>query len=161
MGRSVSEVRRIYADTNIFIMIFESKAPQADCLSAALIPRGERDPALVTSLITYSELMVGPIREDNEKLAAAYETLFASPHLIDVVAVDQGILRTAAGLRAGQRSLKLPDAVHIASAFHAGCSHFVSDEARFPSAFQVDGVTLAVLRPDPEGLAELGRLASE
>jgi predicted nucleic acid-binding protein len=160
----MSAVRRIYVDTNIYIIMFESKDERQNRLTDALIPKSPDDFSLVASLLTYAELLVGPLKSGNSVLLASYETLFDETTILQVVPVDRSVLHDAARLRARYQTLKLPDDIHAASAIHAGCSHLISDEKRFPPMFELDmasadgGVTITTLRPEADGLDMLEQL---
>lgn len=162
----MSVSRLFYADTNILIMMFEGSDERRERLLTALLPKSNSDPALVTSLLTFAELLVGRLKAGNQDLVASYETIFQSDRFLSVVPVDQAVLRDAARLRALHRSLKLPDAIHIASAMHAGCTHLISDEDRFAKRFDLEigrssePATIEVMRPDPKGLAALEAIAN-
>lgn len=153
--------RRVYADTNIYIIVFEGEDPRRERLAKTLFPPALPQFTLVASLVTYAELLVGPFRSGNGELVASYEALFGGDTLLDSVPVDQPLLREAALLRARYRVLRLPDALHIVSAMRAGCSHFVSDEARFPPLFELDSgsgaeaARIETLRPDAKGIDKL------
>ena len=160
----MSAVRRIYADTNIYIMMFEGDDDRQLRLANTLLPRSFDGFKLVASLLTFGELIVGPLKTQNKQLLASYEALFDEITILDVMPVDRSVLRDAARLRARYHALKLPDAIHIATAFRAGCSHLVSDETRFPPSFELDmaasgtSATIATLRPNAEGLDVLEQL---
>jgi predicted nucleic acid-binding protein len=53
--------------------------------------------------------------------------LTAFPNL-RLVPADAAICRTAARLRAAQRSLRLPDAIHLATALEQGATAFVTND---------------------------------
>lgn len=153
--------RRIYADTNIYIIIFEGKDERRERLAKAFFPPTLPRFTLVASLVTYAELLVGPFKAGDSELVASYESLFGGDTLLEIVPVDQPLLRDAALLRARYRVLRLPDALHIVSAMRAGCSHFVSDETRFPSSFELadssgtKAARIETLRPDAQGIDKL------
>ncbi len=119
---------RIYIDTNIFIFALEGEDAELRRVLVELFSTAQQKDAIrfVTSLITVSEALVRPYRLAHADLIAQYErTLLDSPWLQNIP-VDLRILQTAAILRAQNLSLKLPDAIHLATALLLGCSVFLT-----------------------------------
>ena len=135
---------RAYLDTNVFIAAFESPGARSDhawwILNA--IERGEIEGA--TSEITLAELLVKPIEQGATALASAYNAMLVSGANFEVMPVQRNILIEAAGLRAQRISIKLPDAVHIASALALNCAVFISGDRRLKIP---DGLTLIEVGP--------------
>lgn len=120
----------LYLDTNILIALVEPVAAltpgQAD-----LLERMERgDFVGLTSELALSECLVKPIADDNARAQAAYHDLFSARSSLLVFAVTRDVLVSAAALRAGVR-LKLPDAIHLATAIQSGCTAFLTNDSDF------------------------------
>jgi predicted nucleic acid-binding protein len=127
-----AEVAKVYLDTNIFIAAYESAGARSDHAFWVLwaIERGEIRG--VTSELTLAELLPGPIEDGNDELANAYKQILTdSPHM-QVQPVTRETLIETALLRAGRPGLKLPDAVHCATARRAACTAMVTDDRRMP-----------------------------
>ena len=84
---------------------------------------------LCTSEFTLAEVLVLPLRELNDELAAVYETLLSTDGELEIVPLSRAVLRKSAELRAGSRS-KAPDAIHVATAVLSDCTVFVSSDQR-------------------------------
>lgn len=130
----ISEPRvhpRIYLDTNVFIDTFEGRGAVAEALVGLFLAEspGPRQP-LVTSELTLSELIVKPLELGRTELVHIYDNWTITNEQIEVVPVVRTVLRTAAELRAGDGRLKLPDAIHLATAVAVGCTHFLSRDIR-------------------------------
>lgn len=83
----------------------------------------------VVSVITEIELLIKPLRRDDELEVARIRSFLDSQH-VHVVDLDQRhIAPLAAELRA-TRGLSLADAVIVATALHAGCDVIVGNDAR-------------------------------
>ncbi len=122
----VSSWRRVYIDSNVIIRLIESN----DENLLYLIEQATADTcALLTSEFTLAEVLVGPLKSDDEELAKIYEALLTDGDIITIVPVDRVILRRSAIIRA-EHGNKGPDAIHVATAFEAGCRMFVSDDTR-------------------------------
>jgi uncharacterized protein len=63
-------------------------------------------------------------------MAGFYKNLLWKNQIVDVRHVDRAILRHAAELRGGYKSLKLPDAIHVSTALRADCTDFLSNDSR-------------------------------
>lgn len=146
---------RVYLDTNIFLRAFEGS--QTDDIAkdiVGLFGLSARAPAtFVTSQLTLAEALVHPLRDGNTNAQRRYELLLANPSpWLHVQPVEKSILVDAAHLRAAIR-LKLPDAIHLATALQANCSHILSSDADFdmpgkaelPMSIRPDRATLDAL----------------
>jgi predicted nucleic acid-binding protein len=124
----------IYLDTNVFIQAVEGldeDAAPAKTLIKAL--RHQHSGIAATSEITFAEVLAPPKRSDALPLhmkRRAYLDLLLWSGFIALIPVSRDILIETAALRVMGR-LKLPDAVHLVSATHAGCRFFVSADRDF------------------------------
>ncbi|MFK8253797.1 type II toxin-antitoxin system VapC family toxin [Ancylobacter terrae] len=126
----MSEVPRIYLDANVFITAFENVGARSDHAWWLLNAIEEREVEAVTSEITLAEILVKPLELGDQKLAESYQSIVAPNPLFEVSPVTRDRLVEAATVRARRPSIKLPDAIHIATAQHYGCNFFVSNDER-------------------------------
>jgi predicted nucleic acid-binding protein len=135
---------RVYFDVNVFIAAFENRGARSDhawwLLSA--VERG--DLVGVTSELTLAELLVKPMLEQDGDLVHHYKELITPGEGFEVPVVSRDVLIEAAALRTVRLSLRLPDAVHVASARLSHCVAIVSDDRRLPFA---PGLNLVQLGP--------------
>ncbi len=85
---------------------------------------------IVTSALTLLELLVVPLRLNEQKLAARYDALLTRSRGVRVVDVSRDQLRTAARLRAQHSALRTPDALQLAAAISTWCESFVTNDRR-------------------------------
>lgn len=158
----MTSIRRLYVDSNIFIYMFESDDKRAEKLRELFSTSRGTQPFLATSELTLSETLVGAYRNSNQDLIDIYSRWTITNDYLEVGPVQRDILWAAAVLRSTHRALKLPDAIHLATAFAFDCSHFLTAdrglsanyefaETRLPTLSRVRG--LVVLRPD-DGILE-------
>lgn len=130
----MAEARRIYLDTNALIAVLE-KTGELNAAQRKLV--GEIDEGeleAVTSELTLAECLVKPIAEKDEPLIRNYLSLLAADsRFLHVSGVSRAVLLEAARIRAGT-GVKLPDAIHIATANISQCDAFVSNDRRLASA---------------------------
>lgn len=88
-----------------------------------------QDIEIVTSELTLLETLVQPIKQNNQTLVSAYETLLKHTE-IEVIPINFDILRESANLRANQ-NFKTPDAIHSATAQSANCTYLLTNDAGF------------------------------
>jgi predicted nucleic acid-binding protein len=125
---------RVYVDTNIFIRAFEGAEDDAiaqELVGLFSLSGSNRLQAFVTSQMTLAEMLVHPIRANDLTRQLQYKALLsASSNWLRINPVSRTVLIDAAALRAS-RKLKLPDAIHLATAEHADCSHFLTEDTDF------------------------------
>lgn len=141
----------VYLDANVLIRLVERATPGADRLD----PVWERIEAgrltAVTSWLSAAEVLVQPLRDDDDGLVLGYDDLFAGRVLpLTVSDVTAAILRAAATLRARLPALKLTDAIHLATAEAAGCRAVLSGDRKLGLAGGIDLI-------DPESPVDLDR----
>lgn len=121
-------VPRIYLDANVFIVAYESGGETAGALKQVFRLIESQNAEAFTSDLTLAEVLVGPYRDGDDELAATYVHAISSVEGFRVVPIEREILVRAARLRADRRSLKLPDAIHLATAELCDCGILVSND---------------------------------
>lgn len=92
-----------------------------------LIDRGAVKAA--TSELALAEALAKPLEVGRSDIAEVYETMLTTSAWLLVLPVERSVLIEAAKVQA-QLKLRLPDAIHIATAIAAGCSTKVSNDRR-------------------------------
>ena len=118
----------IYLDSCVVIHAFEDETDTGERVRAAL--SREQDGRFAVSPLVMLECLVAPIRSGNIVLQRYYEEGFRQ---FDIIDVTQEAYLHAAHLRA-RFGLKTPDALHIATAQHRGCSALWTNDQRLASA---------------------------
>lgn len=125
-----------YLDTNIFINAFEARDPVLQRALDGLF--ADIDTGITracTSLITRVEVLVRPLREGQTGLVRTYREVLSGAFDIVVLPVAVDIIDCAAQLRAARRGLRLPDAIHLATAMLCSCRYFVTSDKRLTGRF--------------------------
>ena len=123
---------RIYFDTNIFIYALEGYPAFRSVLTDLFNALDRRDFLAVTSELTLAEALVKPLLDQHAERQAAYLQLLQPSASLQMVPVSREILIVAARLRA-EASIKLPDAIHAATAQCPGCMHVLTNDTHFPT----------------------------
>jgi predicted nucleic acid-binding protein len=89
----------------------------------------ERRIEAVTSEFTLAECLVKPFADKDIFAVERYNSFLSEQSGFPVIPVTRQILLSAAQLRA-ETGLKLPDAIHVATAKWAGCIAFVTGDRR-------------------------------
>jgi len=120
-------------DTALFIYLIEEH-PRFLAPVRALFARADTgEIEIVTSALTLLEVLVVPLRSNDQRLAAQYDALLTRSRGVRLVDLSRDQLRTAARLRAQHGALRTPDALQLAAAISTGCESFVTNERRMPA----------------------------
>jgi predicted nucleic acid-binding protein len=95
----------------------------------------------VTSIVTLLEVLVHPLRHNDQKLAEHYRDILLNSEGLITILLSQEIAEKAAELRAAF-NLRTPDAIQMATALHEGASFFLTNDTRLPS---IPGLTILIL----------------
>jgi predicted nucleic acid-binding protein len=151
---------RVYLDTNIFIYAIERPLIINDEVADLLldligIAPTSGSPKIVTSELFLAEALVAPFAADDLQLVAKYEAIQTREFNVDVKKIDLDILRIAARIRSTTNSIKLPDAIHLATAVNANCTHFLTADIALANRSKQIGFEFAVYEPNPTLLVEI------
>jgi predicted nucleic acid-binding protein len=125
---------RVYLDTNVFIAAYENRHAPGEHAWRILSAIDDGEFIGVTSELTLAEFLVRPLEEQDYDRAQRYQEIISPSEGFDVPTVDRNVLVEAAALRVARKSLRLPDAIHLATARLNECSYIVSDDRRLPFA---------------------------
>jgi predicted nucleic acid-binding protein len=135
LARAIGDSRRILLDSSALIA-YHSPLETAHPLAAHLFSRMavEEQPLLgFCSMVSASELLVRPIRAGTRELVMMHRFLTESPNLA-LLPVDLFVALQAANLRS-LTTIRLPDALIVASGLLAGCEVIVSNDERWKRQF--------------------------
>ena len=121
--------QRIYLDTTVIIHAVETPTPLSKGQLALFDALDEGAIEAVTSELTLAECLVYPLAAKDSKLAAIYEKFLSGATELELVPISRQILLAAAHIRALKR-LKLPDAIHVATAMSARATVLMTADRR-------------------------------
>lgn len=118
----------VYFDTNVIIYAFEPGHTGQRIFENVFQLVDDASVQGATSELTLAEVLALPYRLGADDMVARYESLLSSESPLQVVPIDRDILRGAARLRANS-SVKLADAIHLATAMYLECDFFFTQDA--------------------------------
>lgn len=124
---------RIYLDANAIIYALETEFSDTE-LSRSLIDAIDKQLIYaVTSELTIAEVLVKPLEAMREPTIIVYESFFSSSSQVELVAVSRDLIVESAKISA-KTKVKLPDAIHIATAQASHCTFFLTHDERLGRA---------------------------
>jgi len=127
MGLSVESGSKLFVDTAPLIYLIEGEGARADKVARLLDECILKSVPWVTSLITYMELLVLPIRKRQTSLAGKYRDLLTNSDHISLHPLNLAIADAAVELRAAH-GIKVPDAVQLATAKVSGADWILTND---------------------------------
>jgi predicted nucleic acid-binding protein len=133
--------QKLYLDTNTFIYALEHHADYAAILDLLLASIDAGNIRSFTSEITLAECLVKPFADGNTDLQGRYQAALANRPGFTMAPVSRHILIQAAQVRAVHK-LRLPDAIHLATALDLACDTFITNDRLIKP---LPGITLVQL----------------
>ncbi len=133
----------VYLDTNCFIYSVERIEPFRALLEPVWREARDARFEIISSEIIVAENLVKPLREGDEVVETLLRSLFNAQE-VTLIPATREIWEGAARLRA-ETGLKLPDALHAATAIAANCALFVTNDADFRRVPRLPTAVLADL----------------
>lgn len=147
----MTEPKLVYLDACTIIELLEKRTAESHALSALLEVAAGNPTHLLTSELTLTEVLVDPIRGLMDITPWQEGAPFSRDHhdwylanltddslLVRTLPITRSILTRAALMRARVKSLRSPDAIHTATAYEAGCTHFISGDQRLVKGIERD-----------------------
>ena len=131
---------KVYVDTAVLIYTMEENTDYFDLLKPLWIKFQAQEIEVISSELILMEVLVLPLRNNDESLISDYEQLLLNSAM-QLIPVEQAILRQAANLRATNR-LKTPDAIHAATAMAVNCDLFLTNDNGFRNLAELPVVIL-------------------
>jgi predicted nucleic acid-binding protein len=136
--------KKLYLDANVFIYALEALTPWKEAAQSVLRAVDSGACSAVTSELTLAECLTRPLQLGQSENAVVFEKALQSAGQLAVLPIRREILIEAARLRATS-SLKLPDAIHAATAVRHGCALFVTNDQTFRRLQELQPVFLSEL----------------
>jgi len=118
-------------DAGVIIGFLDANDGHHHAANSALRDARSRKDRLVLPASAFAEILVGPSRKGAAEVTVVRDLVERVP--IDIEPLGAEVAVAAAALRARHPSLKLPDALVIATASHLKADYLVTTDRRWPS----------------------------
>lgn len=132
----------VYLDTNIWIYTLENYAAYSQDLTALFQAIDNGTLKAITSELTLAEILVAPIQREDVAQQEICKQFIRNTETLSVLPISQDILIEAAKVRA-RTSIKLPDAIHLATAIGAGCTAFLTNDRQLKKVTDIPVILLS------------------
>ncbi len=121
-----------HLDAGVIIAFLDGADAHHDAARSALSDALDDAERLSIAASALAECLVGPARRNTKAVELLRTAIDRLP--VSVVHLDEEIATQAAVLRARHRSLKLPDALVIATAEHFSAERLITTDRQWPTA---------------------------
>lgn len=132
--------QKLYLDANIFIYALEAIKLWEEYSQEFFSAIDQGLCVAMTSQLTLAECLVKPFELKNENNINTYLNFLQDRHFLSVIPMNKEIMIEAAKIRAANTNIKLPDAIHAATALRNGCTLFFTNDKRFQT---IPGISVA------------------
>ncbi|MCI0710468.1 MAG: PIN domain-containing protein [Chloroflexi bacterium] len=124
---ALKDIERIYVEAAPLIYYIEENTAHLDKMVAVIQAIESGSLEAISSVITLTEVLIHPIRENDEYLEQQYRDILTNNDQFKLMSVSPTIAESAARLRVSY-NLRTPDALHVATALDADCDAFLSND---------------------------------
>jgi uncharacterized protein len=115
---------KIYLDSCMIIGLIEGDSSQRQILKQQLLKH-----SIYSSELARLESRILPIRNENQDSLQKFDRFFTA---CEMIALNRAVFEHATRLRA-KNQLKMPDALHLGAAIHAGCDELWTNDQQLKS----------------------------
>lgn len=119
---------RVYIDANLWIYFLSPLAEIENSLLSISRQVDEGTIVPITSILSWSECLVRPLREKNQEAKAWFDRTFTQTKGLVLMDISREVMFLASEIRAEVHKLRTPDAIHLASAKLARCEVFLTHD---------------------------------
>lgn len=141
MGVMLKPRQTVFVDTAPLIYFFEDHKIFAPLVARFLEEAFAKDVQLVTSLITYIELLTLPQRCGNERLSAKYREYLTNSERLSLYPLNVLVADAAVGFRVAY-NLKTPDAIQLGTAKVCGADLVLTNDRDWRAVTELPVVML-------------------
>lgn len=120
-------VGRLYIETAPLIYYVETHPAYLARMDAIIEMVENRPIRTFSSVITLAEVLIQPLRMGDKSLEQEYREILVNSGGYRLIPITVRVAESAADLRA-RYNLRIPDALHVASALRTGCDAFLTND---------------------------------
>jgi len=129
--------KTVFLDTAPLIYYIEENRNYSPILNKLFLANSKGDFLFQTSVITLLEVLVHPMRENEQQLVEEYQNILCNSPSIDIIDLTIDIAIKAASLRA-KYGLKTPDSIQVATALNASSQFFLTNDIRLKAVSEIE-----------------------
>lgn len=142
MIKELANASKVMIDTAPLIYFIEEHEKYLDILRDTFSKIDSGQKTGITSIVTLIEVLVKPLKDNNQKLVNEYQNIITASRNILLVDITQNIGKKAAELRA-KYNILLPDAIQVAVGIMNDADIFLTNDE---SLKKVTEINVAVLK---------------
>lgn len=123
--------KKVYFDTNIFIYLLQDHHEFSEICLSIIQSAVDKELDGYSGDLVLAELLVKPLKDNNARAVKAVKDLFTEDTRIELLPHTRSAFITAAHLRANHK-IKLPDALHLATAIENHIEIFLTNDRNIP-----------------------------
>jgi len=129
--------KTVFLDTAPLIYYIEENRKYSSLLSKLFLANSKGDFLFQTSVITLLEVLVHPMRENEQQLVEEYQNILCNSPTIDIIDLTIDIAIKAATLRA-KYGIKTPDSIQVATALNASAEYFLTNDIKLKAISEIE-----------------------
>jgi len=129
--------KNVFLDTAPLIYYIEENSKYLSLLNKLFLANSNGEFLFQTSVITLLEVLVHPMRENEQQLVEEYQNILCNSPSIDIIDLTIDIAIKAAALRA-KYGLKTPDSIQVATALYAKAEYFLTNDIRLKAISEIE-----------------------
>lgn len=140
----MTEFKNVFVDTAPFIYYLEHSELYFDKAYRFFTMCHEKGIQIITSAITIEEYCVSPYNNNNAKIVENFDR-FLEYMNVKVIPIDTPIAKQGAKIRAEYKHFKAMDALQVATAIHAHCDMFFTNDKQLRQETEIPCITFGDL----------------
>ena len=133
--------QRVYIDTKVFIFFLDGNEKYLPVVGPILQACVGGTLFAATGRLAIAEVMVHPYRHGNAVTVSRFKSFFAQKNFLSITEHGPDCFDDAAMI-AGQKRMKLIDAIHYRTALQAGCRFLLTNDRGFATDAELEVVQL-------------------
>ena len=129
--------KTVFLDTAPLIYYIEENRNYSSILNKLFLANSKGEFLFQTSVITLLEVLVLPMRENEQQLVEEYQNILCNSPSIEIIDLTIDIAIKAASLRA-KYGLKTPDSIQVATALNASSEFFLTNDIRLKAISEIE-----------------------
>jgi len=133
--------KTVFLDTTPLIYYIEENHQYSQLLDKLFLANSKGKFLFQTSVITLLEVLVHPMRHNENHLVEQYQNILCNSPTINIVELNIEIAKEAAVFRA-KYGLKTPDSIQVATAIYASAEFFLTNDIRLKAVKEIETLIL-------------------